>query len=57
MNFFLFYRTHNQIQKLTVVSSELEKPPPKKRGRKCRHDVKNENFQESIRYDNLKYNL
>lgn len=50
-NNILFYRSHDQIQKQIVTAAQLDKPPPKKRGRKRRI----EELQESNWYD--KYNL
>ncbi|KAL4103606.1 hypothetical protein QTP88_018967 [Uroleucon formosanum] len=40
-------RARDQLQKQTVISTEVDKPPPKKRGRKRRIDVQNEKLQES----------
>ncbi|XP_029341466.1 uncharacterized protein LOC100162654 isoform X2 [Acyrthosiphon pisum] len=40
--------THDQIQKQIVTTTQLDKPPPKKRGRKRRIDIQNEK-QESYR--------
>jgi len=54
-----FYRVHNQVQKPAETNIQLQKPPPKKRGRKRRIDVQNEKLQVTPRYDKLinKFNL
>jgi len=44
---------HNQVQKPAENNMQLQKPPPKKRGRKRRIDVQNEKLQETPRYDKL----
>lgn len=42
-------QVHNQVQKPAETNIELQKPPPKKRGRKRRIDVQNEKLQETPR--------
>ncbi|XP_027853745.2 reticulocyte-binding protein homolog 2a-like isoform X2 [Aphis gossypii] len=40
-------QVHNQVQKPAETNIQLQKPPPKKRGRKRRIDVQNEKLQET----------
>ncbi|KAL4103616.1 hypothetical protein QTP88_018977 [Uroleucon formosanum] len=50
-------RARDQLQKQTVISPEVDKSPPKKRGRKRRIDVQNEKLQESNSRDKTSQNV
>ncbi|XP_060875908.1 MATH and LRR domain-containing protein PFE0570w-like [Metopolophium dirhodum] len=45
--------THNQIQKQIVTTTHIDKPPPKKRGRKSKIDIPIEKIQQNRTLDQI----